>query len=360
MGSKTNIGWTQATWNFLYGCRRVSSGCERCYAEQVVAAMPRKFEGKNKTSFEFYSGLTKDSTRGPRWTGLVKFHREHLAQPLQWKEPRRIFVNSLSDTFFETVPFEMIAAAFGVMASAPQHTFQVLTKRPERMIEFFEWLKDEAKICDRSENHLCVVYAEKYLGIIDTTDEYRNENHRYADKTNRAWTRGEWPVPNVWLGVSVEDQKSADARIPLLLKVPAAVRFLSCEPMLEAIDLKLPEPMLSHCPEVEEVGEVEACAGCPSGGPDCPGVFESRSGIHWVICGGESGENYRSMEQDWAISLKDQCVAAKVAFFFKQASGRKSGESPFLKENGAYYRWEQYPGDLAKPQWIGDVKKFHV
>lgn len=231
MSDGSKIEWTEATWNPVTGCTKVSPGCDHCYAE----------------------------TFAERWRGVPGHHFEHgfdvtlrperLTQPLHWKRPRRIFVNSMSDLFHEAVPDEYIVAVFGTMAQTPQHTYQVLTKRHGRM--------------------------RSLLG---------------GDMFRQRFAFG-WPLPNVWLGVSVEDQKWADIRVPALLATPAAVRFLSCEPLLGRLDL---ERWLWD------------------GDRDMPG------GLHWVIAGGESGPGARPMVPVWPQSLRDQCQDAGVPFFFKQ------------------------------------------
>lgn len=271
MADRSAIEWTEATWNPLRGCSRVSAGCQHCYAERVAA----RFSGPGMP----YEGLIHPSTRG--WNGTVRLVPEVLDQPLRWKRPRRIFVNSMSDLFHESVSDATIAAVFGVMAAAPQHTFQVLTKRPERALRWFAGMADHP----REKLHECVKGA---LG--------------YHHPCRPAINAGAWPLPNVWLGVSVEDQAAADERIPLLLQCPAAVRWLSCEPLLGRVDLR------SHLKSRATPG------------PDHQ--FGDRLGhagrLHWIVAGGESGPGARPMHPDWARSLRDQCAAAGVPFFFKQ------------------------------------------
>lgn len=266
----SSIEWTDKTWNPVRGCSLISPGCANCYA--------MKFAHRFSAPGQPYEGLTRlrSKGRGPVWTGEARFIREMLEAPLTWKKPARIFVNSMSDLFHEDVSFEQIAAVFGVMASCPQHTFQVLTKRAERMTEFFRWLGGIAA------NHgpwptFTIWTMAQNLGI---------EGAREAPSTR-------WPLPNVWLGVSVENQSTANERIPHLLEVPARVRFLSCEPLLESIDLTL----------------VQAGA---------YGVNPLHT-IQWVIVGGESGHSARPLDLAWARQIRHQCKAAGVPFFFKQA-----------------------------------------
>lgn len=223
MGDKTGISWTDATWNPVPGCSRVSEGCRHCYAEVQAARIVRMARGKPSR----YDGLVRVTAGGEaRWTGKVVLDPQALALPLSWRKPRRIFVNSMGDLFHESLTNDQIAAVFGVMAAAPQHTFQCLTKRPARMREWFEWIAGGHD----SETNLCAQHAD--LALTDA-------GLQMWSGPRRAVMRGEapWPLPNVWLGVSIENQAAADERIPELLRTPAAVRFLSCEPLLGKVDL---------------------------------------------------------------------------------------------------------------------------
>lgn len=244
----TRIEWTDTTWNPIVGCTIVSPGCTNCYAMRMA--------GTRLKTTKPYNGLTQDTKAGPVWTGEVRFLEERLTQPLKWRKPRRVFVNSMGDLFHEDVPYWWIDRVFAVMAETPRHTYQVLTKRPERMQDYFRGLKDE--------------YRGKARAL---------------------------PAENIWLGTSVEDQKRANERIPALLDTPATVHFISAEPLLGPVDLT------SMC-------DVDFDA--------LYGVDHGRTRINWVICGGESGPSARPMEPDWARSLRDQCQAAGVAFFMKQ------------------------------------------
>lgn len=324
MGTKTGIEWTDATWNPIRGCSRVSEGCRNCYAESVAY----RFSGPGQP----YEGLVTigaDGERKRQWNGLVRVVEEHLRDPLKWKAPRRIFVNSMSDLFHPNVPDEWIDRIFAVMALCPQHTFQILTKRPERMLRYFSekhrnpqgWPKEDydAQACIRLS--LGGLLGGKKLpnGCPDMKHFLKSgKADRYGDADRRLFY--EWPLKNVWLGVSVEDQKTADERIPLLLQTPAAVRFISAEPLLGAVDLR------STVGGTLWIGGQRGCDGTHHGigTPECPRALHHhhddrcRRGLDWVICGGESGPGARPMHPDWARSLRDQCVAAKVPFFFKQ------------------------------------------
>lgn len=261
MGDKSKIEWTDASWNPIVGCSKVSEGCRNCYAIRYANRM----NGRNK----LYNGLTKQVNGNPEWTNIVRFSEERLLQPLKWKRPRMIFVNSMSDLFHESVSDAQIENIFAVMCVAQKHIFQVLTKRPERMKSFLlqPHIKDSIRF-----------KVEEGLG-------YKID---YFDKM--------WPIVNVWIGVSVEDQKTADERIPLLLQTPAAVRWISAEPLLAPVMI---DTYLAHTPEDDD-------------GAPYPGK------INWIVAGGESGPNARPSHPDWFRSLRDQCLAANVPFFFKQ------------------------------------------
>lgn len=337
MSDSTAIKWTDSTWNPVRGCSRVSEGCRNCYAEGVA----HRFSGPGQA----YEGLVRigaDGERRREWNGQIRFVEEHLLDPLRWgpvrracancltfgwpegyrlqrcdpkllsctgptKRGRRIFVNSMSDLFHENVTDAMRDLIFAVMALCPQHTFQVLTKRPERMLAYLDSARERI-------GELAFVNALRGRGIVDP------EAIRYAEYR-------QWPLPNVWLGVSVERQQEADARIPLLLQTPAAVRFVSAEPLLGPVDLtdinRDPSDFDRTMPGFAGVKRFSADA---LDGRNCvvmPDVEYceergTRAKLDWVICGGESGAGARPMHPDWARSLRDQCRAAGVPFFFKQ------------------------------------------
>lgn len=249
MADRSAIEWTQATWNPTTGCDQVSAGCDNCYALALAARL--KAMGQPK-----YQRDGDPRTSGPGFG--VTIHPEALPIPLRWRAPRHVFVNSMSDLFHARVPATFVRDVFAVMAAAPQHTFQVLTKRSRRLVRLAETLP--------------------------------------------------WP-DNVWMGVSVEDA-DALSRVDDLRQVPAAVRFLSCEPLLS-----------------------------PLTGIDL-------DGIDWVIAGGESGRNHRPADAAWVTELRDLCVAAQVPFFFKQWGGRtpKSG-GRFLEGR----RWDEMPAATERP-----------
>ncbi|MDY6979179.1 MAG: phage Gp37/Gp68 family protein [Pseudomonadota bacterium] len=245
MTDKSHIDWTDATWNPVTGCTKVSAGCKNCYAEREwprLAANPKaaKYYGREFTD--------------------VRCHEEVLDQPLRWQKPRRIFVNSMSDLFHENVPDYFIGAVFNTMYDAKRHQFQLLTKRPDRMCNF----------------------------MLGTTGCGANYD----------------PIPNIWYGVSVEDQKAADERIPSLLLIPAVVHWVSMEPLLGPVhlthvDYGAPAPY-----------HLDALVGYCENGTD--------TNLDWVVVGGESGPKARPMHPDWVRALRDQCITAGVPFFFKQ------------------------------------------
>lgn len=241
MGDNSKIEWCDATWNPVRGCSRVSSGCTRCYAETVAA----RFSGPGLA----YEGLARRTASGEaRWTGEVRVVPEHLDDPLRWKRPRRIFVNSMSDLFHERLTNQQIAVVFGVMAAAKHHTFQVLTKRPARMRDWFEWANAQRRYggaeSDPGEVMQCIA--------IDSGIKFKSLEEV------------PWPLPNVWLGVSVENQPAADERVPLLLQTPAAVRFLSCEPLLGVVDIST---WLGHYPVHEAESRNERGSGLSGSSP---------------------------------------------------------------------------------------------
>jgi protein gp37 len=286
MSDNSAIEWTEATWNPVRGCSIASPGCHNCYAAVVAA----RFSGPGQPYEDL--GYFDDKGRA-HWTGVSREVPEKLGQPLRWRRPRTIFVNSTSDVFHESISDAFIRKVFAVMSLGGQHTYQVLTKRAERMAR---WFDDPA-------NSLSSCQAELVASNFPTP-------HLVRDIRNLANINGSgdhsWPLPTVWLGVSVEDQKRADERIPHLLATPAAVRFLSVEPLLGPVDLK-PRPRR------------DMCLRC-GGGPDDrheDHVYQTH-GLDWVIVGGESGPGARPMHPAWVRSIRDQCVAAGVPFFFKQ------------------------------------------
>lgn len=252
MGDKTGIQWCDATWNPIRGCSRVSEGCRHCYAERTAARFSGKgqpYEGLVKVITkekvhrrDFADGsveLRKVETREARWNGEVRFVAEHLADPLRWKKPRRIFVNSMSDLFHEKLTNEQIAAVFGVMAAGAQHQFIVLTKRSKRMREWFEWINKSITGHWHGRWGVMFEHLQAVLGE-NATDAAWQRAVAHEPSPTSLGDAGchAWPLPNVILGVSVENQAAADERIPDLLATPAAVRAISAEPLLGPVDLR--------------------------------------------------------------------------------------------------------------------------
>lgn len=376
MKHNTAIEWTHIpgfkgeTWNPIVGCSVISPGCTNCYAMRVAGA---RLDGNPKTPH--YAGTTKASKAGPVWTGKVAMSSERaLTRPLRWTKPRAIFVNSMGDLFHESVPDAWIDQVFAIMALCPQHIFIVLTKRAERMQEYVshedlgmrlsvacgnmldgEWIWRDGKRHRPAIDRLIHAFAGWQQG----------EDDDYPDADEQGYLPDPMPLPNVWLGVSVEDQTRADERIPHLLATPAAVRFVSAEPLLGPVDLRMWLPDCYECgatcglrtpgiPEIERCTECgEECGpntepvfsdGCPkcSGElePVCPDcghymVYQHPDTVclDWVIAGGESGHSARPMHPDWARGLRDQCKAAAVPFFFKQWGSHSLHE---YGEDGAF------------------------
>lgn len=288
MGDKTAIEWTEATWNPITGCSKVSPGCAHCYAETLALG---RLAGKPG-----YPGLPWTPENAEQ---NVILRPDRLDQPLRWRRPRMVFVNSMSDLFHELVPDEFIAQVFAVMQWCSQHTFQVLTKRPERMqalmssVEFWNGPAKNAWF------GLLVARGEKPLS--------------------------HWPLPlplsNVWLGTSIENRHYVH-RADLLRETPAAVRFISAEPLLG--------PLIA--PYWDTTGEPPSRRALWSDGYEGPQL--DLTGIDWLIAGGESGPEHRPIRVEWARDLRDACLDAQdrtercsnpgPAFFFKQHGGRTS------------------------------------
>lgn len=276
MSTTTKIEWTDRTWNPVTGCTKVSPGCDNCYAETFA----ERWRGTPGHPYE--QGFD------------VQLRPERLDQPLRWRKPSRVFVNSMSDLFHDAVPDEFIVDVFARMWWSPQHTFQILTKRHGRMRSLVPRIKERLR---KMEHDLALVDAPTPL---------------------------HWPLPNVWLGCSVENQQWADIRIPALLETPAAVRFLSCEPLLGPVDLTPwinewnrsvthstanPTHILGPYTDGHDVDHID-CDTCE---------FDSATtGLHWIIAGGESGHGARPMHPDWARTIRDACEHSGVPFFMKQ------------------------------------------
>jgi protein gp37 len=299
MAASTKIDWCVSpdgtrgrTWNWILGCDRVSEGCTNCYA--ITQATIRAGNPNPKIA-EAFTGLTHRVDGRPDWTGRVNLLKGRLAQPLAVRKPTTWFVNSLSDVFHDQVPDEFIAEAFAVMAATPRHIYQLLTKRHGRM--------------------KALLNSEQFVAMIR---EKITELDGYTGKI-------EWPLPNLWAGVSAEDQPTAERRVHALLATPAAVRWVSDEPQLGPIDLRNLR--------ARNGALIDALAGdvkTPDGEiyAACPGC------VDWVVCGGESGPRARRMDPGWAASLRDQCQSTGRAFFLKQTGRILAGEWGCADRNG--------------------------
>lgn len=304
--NKTKISWTDFTWNPVTGCTPISEGCHNCYAEKVA----KRFNRKHCSSCYGRGGLAIGSSQDAREPGFalcpecngkmehdyfeVQLHPYRLDAPLKRKKPSKIFVCSMGDLFHEDVSDYFILKVFETMAKCQQHMFQILTKRPRRMLELLR----------------------------EVTFESRNDSFYALTNDMESIT----PLPNVWLGVTCENQKAADERIPLLLQTPAAVRFVSAEPLLGLIDF---ERILKD----KEV-EIDALNGKHGLIRPLQGKNEK---IDWIIAGGETGPGARECREDWIKSIYDQCQAAKVPFFFKQYGKKFNRE--VLTGNGRHIDW---------------------
>ena len=282
MADKTKIEWTDATWTPIrarllsepakvgWHCVHKSPGCANCYSETMNKRLG--------TGLAFKPGHERDVE--------MFLDDDMLLAPLRWRAPRRVFVCSMTDLFADFVTDEWIDRMFAVMALCPQHTFQVLTKRPARMRAYIARLSAEGQTRWAADILSDAAYdmgidEDSAIAVANWINGFSRWQHAPADDNPLDGSVPRWPLPNVWLGTSVEDQMRADERLPDLRETPAAVRFISFEPLLGAVEADL-------------------------------------TGIHWAIVGGESGPGARPMHSDSARSLRDQCAAAGVAFFFKQ------------------------------------------
>jgi len=257
--SNTKIEWAEKTWNPITGCTKISEGCKNCYAEKMSKRLAGRYGYPKYNPF------------------AVTFHEDKLEEPLKWKKPSMVFVCSMGDLFHDDVDFELQNKIFSIIRKCSQHTFLILTKRPEKMRDFLK--------CYRA----CGEYHITYK--------------------------------NVWLGVTVENQEQADKRIPILLEIPATKRFVSIEPMLEEVDLNC-VPFPDNWRDKDD---------WVSDGID-PLRF-TKSHIEWVICGGETGQNARKIQTEWVRSLRDQCQVANVPFFFKKmGQGKETPPDLMIRE----------------------------
>ncbi len=345
MGGKTKISWSDATLNVVSGCTPVSAGCQNCYASRYA----------KRGIGDFVKGF-RDPNDNKLYRVKIPFsevrtHPDRLEIPLHWRKPRKVFLCSMGDLFHDSVPDEFIEDVFATMANT-NHVYQILTKRPKRMLE---WMRGEWR---------------------DTMIEGRAQKqwHERTGEDPSLWLSVHLPLPNVWLGVTAENQAAADERIPLLLQTPAAVRFVSCEPLLGPVDIRkyLPSENWCFCGYVgnetgadfcvsceNEFGDGDSCqsCGCEEYESSCPkcgrtdsfgcwdsGPIEQRpKTLDWAIVGGETGTGARPMQIEWARSIVQQCKAAGVAVHMKQM-----GSNCAFRDDSPAVGPEFYPTDTEK------------
>lgn len=378
--AETSIEWTERSWNPIAGCSLVSPGCTNCYAMGIADRFKSAYVGR-KWAGAPAEAMTRRVNGKAVWTGQLLLAPDRvLAEPLRRRKPTTYFVNSMGDLFHEDMPDEWIDIVFAIMALCPQHTFQILTKRAARMRAYLEGL-DRDELDDKDQRLTGAVNAVMRIAATDwgrcgstathittrlsrsgameaqmlrsTSDgcverlvEWTAEGERwfrcgqpFADRIHAAWGSmpyprdfgwglKQWPLPNVWLGVSAEDQKRADERIPELLATPAAVRFVSAEPLLGPIAFREISP--------NGIQSIDALSGL-SRTPDC----DFRAKLDWIIVGGESGAGARPMHPDWPRQIRNQCVAAGTAFFFKQWGEWQPRE---WCRDGGTHALNRYPG----------------
>lgn len=334
----SNIEWTDKTWNPIVGCSKISEGCRNCYAINQAHrnwAMAQALPEERRGRLAYYEGLTEKRGNWVGWTGKVVFVPEALEEPLKRKKPTKYFVNSMSDLFHESVADEWIDQVFAVMALTPQHIYQILTKRPERMLEYFG------------------SRPGRTISIINAMSQWIGEGCKYEKTVSTSHFRDKedfLPFPNVWLGVTVENQKAANERIPLLLQAPAAVRFLSCEPLLEKIDFL----------EVS-IQIIEDAIGSGKWNREKRGAWEDYNcleDLDQVIVGGESGHKARLCNEDWIRSIVRQCKNAGTSVFVKQFGSSRLMNcrdindpdfeklGPFRRMTGKGSNIDEFPEDL--------------
>jgi protein gp37 len=328
----TGIQWTDETWNPVTGCSKVSPGCAHCYAASFA------FRGLGRFGHKYaVPSIDQPGMMARRKFEDVRCHDDALALPLRWKRPRRIFVNSMSDLFHESVPDAFIDRVFAVMALSPQHTFQVLTKRAERMRSYL---------------------SDPMMGLRVGGDIMRvargsaSAEAATIDITHKL-TVGGRGLPNVWLGVSVENQRFADERIPQLLQTPAAIRFISAEPLLGPINFRWAQ-WDNHAPHPRRAEQLPAVQ---RDGRELAGSVSDLDGLRmldWVIVGGESGSGARPFDVDWARTIHQQCRKAGVACFIKQLGAKPIGWwSNSLGPRVGKFK-DSHGGDIA--EWPVDLR----
>ncbi len=316
----TQIEWTQETWNPIVGCTPISAGCENCYASRAAAG-PWLFNHPK------YKGLTK----GGKWTGKIGYGTvKELEQPLRWKKPRMIFVESMGDLFHKDVPFEEIAKVFYIIAICYWHKFQILTKRPKRMLEFFKWIEKEkrgfwggdfAVLCAHLPTKQYEEMIEPYLTYhARMRKHYHPDLPETPDKLGDAGIYFKWPLPNLWLGVTVENHDNIE-RIEYLRKTPAAKRFVSLEPLLDVVSIR-----------------------CLT---DNTGDRRYTDNLDWVIIGAETGPGRRICKLDWVRKIIGVCKFHYIPVFVKklEINGKITGNMEDWSKN---LRVREYPKQEIK------------
>lgn len=362
----TKIEWTDKTWNPIIGCSHISPACDHCYAEKMA------FRLAHNPATSVYRDVV-DVVDG-KWNGLTQLVESALEKPLHWRKPRRVFVGSMTDLFHNDTPFKWIDKVFAVMAMTPHITYQILTKRPERMREYL------------ASEHLVSRWFNSGH-VLSKSGRTQKEQTNWYHLAWRVLRDEETVLPNLWLGVTVENQEQADKRIPILLDTPAAVRFVSIEPMLGPVNLArylgyewdcscgwaglntdiscpkcyahgdwgpIDDEERAQCPECKHIFYPNWDHNvCPECGQEsvCGGCDDERSwwptALDWVICGGETGPNARPMYKEWVHSLRDQCTESGTPFFFK-----KWGSFPHISKDKQRIMegrtWEELPQKIGE------------
>lgn len=308
MGDKSKIEWLDggASWNPITGCTPISEGCANCYAKTMAETRLRGMFGYDK----------EDPFK-------ITYHEDKVDQPFHWKRTRKIFICSMGDLFHEDVPDESIDQIMSIILAdhvynnTGKHTFILLTKRAERMRRYFrqrdpiEMLKAWANICPIYTNDEDITFRDLVESSVCMDWDKAGRNSSGSEYRPWGYINKLWPMPNLWLGVTAENQRTADERIPILLSTPAEKRFVSVEPMLESVDILHYLPEYDYRPTYEYYQKAY---------PNCgKSPIQIKPGLDWVICGAETGQNARSMDLKWARGLRDQCSESNVPFFFKKA-----------------------------------------
>ncbi len=290
--SKTNIEWTDCSLNPIVGCSKCSQGCDNCYAESMAHRLSH-----NPQTKQMYAKVVDVNTG--KWNGLAEFNEAKLFEPFRWIKPRKCFINSMGDLFHDSVPFEWVDQVMRMIYLTPKHTYQILTKRPERMLEYFKGLSEPGTDTETSRRLL------------------RDKNNNYAQNLHgmhMVYLKG-GALRNLWLGVSVENQETVRLRIPVLLEIPATIRFVSAEPLLEQISFRWIEG--------DKYRDNETGISTQ---------YDALKRIDWIITGPENGHNKRRCEQEWIRVIAEQCDAVAVPIFIKKGADDNTSFLPLRKE----------------------------